>query len=196
LRESWYGDNRDLVKWAALLHLASEYAVQCIVQVAYLQSSNPPILEAGNVETAVPSAVWRHFRGLQQIQNLARVCGLTISLVDWPFSHRVRAQYAERLTKLLAEQGSPKLVLLDPDTGLAPERYDARHVTRADVKSVWHTLGHRDWLLLYQHARRSKGWVEDTHAEFRACCADEATIFRSRSTARDVVLFAARKLAI
>jgi hypothetical protein len=73
LRDSWYGDNRDLVKWATLLHLAAEHGIQRIVQVAYLQGSQPPMLEADDVTTAVPSPVWRHFRDLHQIQGLAQI---------------------------------------------------------------------------------------------------------------------------
>jgi hypothetical protein len=126
-----------------------------------------------------------HFRDLHQIQGLARLSGFHISVIDWPFSHRGRTEYAEGLAKHLAELGSPKVVLLDPDTGIAPKS-----------QSVWQTLGERDWLLLYQHARRAKGWVEDTRAEFNACCdSTQATIFRSRS-APEVVFFAAQKAAV
>lgn len=196
MRGSWYGDNRDLAKWATLLHLAQAHGIQRVVQVAYLQANAPPMLEVGDVTTAVPAAVWRHFRDLHQIQGLARISGLDISVVDWPFSHRGRAQYAERLAKHLAELVGPKLVLLDPDTGIAPKSHDARHVMRGEVQGVWQSLGLRDWLVLYQHARREKGWVEHTHAELRACCGTEATIFRSRSAASDVVLFAAQKAAV
>jgi hypothetical protein len=183
------------VKWGALLHLAANHEIRKILQVAYLQVSSPPVLEADSTASALPLAVWQHFRDLHQVQGLARASGLEISVLDWPFSHRGRAEYGERLIKHVAGLGGPKLVLLDPDTGIAPKNYDGRHVTRQEVTAVWHSLRPRDWLLLYQHARRSKTWVQDTLAEFNACCSDaEATIFRSRA-APDVVLFAVSRTA-
>jgi hypothetical protein len=197
MRDTWYSDNRDLVKWATLVHLARKHEIHRIVQVAYLQASPTPVLEAGDLTSPIEPAVLRHFRDLNQVQGLARIAGLDILVIDWPFSHRGRTVYAERLSDYLAEINSPKLVLLDPDTGIAPRSHDARHVTRGEVQGVWQALRKRDWLLLYQHARRSKEWVEVTQAEFAACCdGTQASVFRSRSTAPDVVLFAAQKAAV
>ena len=112
LRDTWYSDNRDLVKWATLLHLAAKHEIQRVVQVAYFQSTSPPVLEVGDSTSPMPSAVWQHFRDLHQVQGLARISGLDISVIDWPFSHHGRLEYAERLTKHLTELGNPKLVLL------------------------------------------------------------------------------------
>lgn len=184
------------MKWGAVLHLATQHDIRRILQVAYFQASSPPVLEADGVASPMPLAVWRHFRDLHQVQGLARTSSLDISVIDWPFSHRGRAEYSERLVKHLAELGGPKLVLLDPDTGIAPKSYDARHVTRQEVAAAWHSLRPRDWLLLYQHARRSKSWVQDTLAEFNTCCGGaRATILRSRSAAPNVVLFAAARVS-
>ena len=34
MRDQWYGDKRDMVKWAALLHLAQRERLSAILQVA------------------------------------------------------------------------------------------------------------------------------------------------------------------
>ena len=107
------------------------------------------------------------------------------------------AEYTEKLVKHLATLASPKIVLLDPDTGIAPKHFNARHVTADEVRAVWEALEPHDWLVLYQHARRSKTWLADTVAEFNACCSGtDASIFRSQETAPDVALFAARRVAV
>ena len=184
------------MKWGALLHIANQYEIRRILQVAYFQPSSPPVLEADSSVIPLSVAVWQHFRDLHQVQGLAHASQLEISVLDWPFSHRGRAEYGERLVKHLAEFDGPKLVLLDPDTGIAPKNYDGRHVTVQEVTAVWHSLLPRDWLLLYQHARRSKTWAKDTLDEFNACCGGaKATIFRLPSAAPDVALFAAAKAA-
>ena len=33
MKDEWYGDNRDLVKWGALLELARRFDASCIIQV-------------------------------------------------------------------------------------------------------------------------------------------------------------------
>jgi len=163
--------------------------------VAYFQASSPPVLEADGATSPLPLPVWQHFRDLHQVQGLAHASGLEISVVDWPFSHRGRGEYGERLVKHVSELGGPKLVLLDPDTGLAPKHYDARHVTREEVAAVWQSLRFQDWLLLYQHARRSQTWAQDTLAEFRECCGDARVLILRSRVAPDVVLFGAERAA-
>src|SRR5271169_3122065 len=41
MRDRWYGDNRDLVKWATLLHLAHTNRVGTILQVAMYRADKP-----------------------------------------------------------------------------------------------------------------------------------------------------------
>jgi hypothetical protein len=89
------------------------------------------LLEAGGVTALIPSTVWRHFRDLHQVRGSPGSPDSTFSVVDWPFSHRSRTEYAKRLTVHLAEVRRPKLVLLDPDTGIASRSSDARGTTLA-----------------------------------------------------------------
>lgn len=196
MREQWYSDHRDLVKWGAVLHLAAANGISRAIQVAYLQASSHPELEIDNVRTQLPGPVWSHFRSLDQIQGLARLATIEISIVDWPFTHRTRNDFSQRLVKHLVELGSSKLVLLDPDTGFAPKTFNSRHVTHQEVAAVWDCLDAADWLVLYQHARRSKEWVTETRAQFSACCAgSQVQTIRAPACAADVVLFASGKLA-
>ena len=39
MRDIWYADNRDLIKWGALFHLARVFEAVRILQVAYYRAS-------------------------------------------------------------------------------------------------------------------------------------------------------------
>ena len=123
MRDQWYGDNRDLVKWSVLVHLARREAVSAILHVAMYRPgpAQPPLATArGKVDP--PAEVFRHFRDLDDIQRLAVATGLAIEVVKELFTDRLA--YFERVCeriKVKGRRGGPMLVLLDPDVGLAPD---------------------------------------------------------------------------
>ena len=93
LKELSYGDRRDRVKWGALIYLANEFDIPCIIQVAYLrQGTDDPKLKVGNREVALPEEVWNHFSDLKHIQRLATKTGKLITVLDEPF-HPMRRDY-------------------------------------------------------------------------------------------------------
>jgi hypothetical protein len=40
MKDEWYGDKRDLVKWGVLLHLAATFKATRILQVPYYGQAN------------------------------------------------------------------------------------------------------------------------------------------------------------
>ena len=50
MRDKYYTDKRDLIKWGVLLHLAEEYSLQRIIQVAYLRKTEWGRLEIDGKE--------------------------------------------------------------------------------------------------------------------------------------------------
>jgi hypothetical protein len=68
VKDKWYGDNRDLVKWGVLLKLASLYGASRIVQVAYYR---PETIEIDGVSYPMSDAVMVHFsRSVMDIVRL------------------------------------------------------------------------------------------------------------------------------
>lgn len=194
MRHIWYGDDRDLVKWGVLLHLARQHRIGLLVQVAFLRPSEFGMLEKDLEEIPIPGLVWEHFRDLHDIEELARRAGIEIRLLDAPFEHRSRSAFISSVKQDLETLSEPKVVLLDPDTGIAPEKYDAKHVTADEIAKIWASLGAGDWLVHYQHQRRSAAWLDDTREEFRmAIGAPAVSTFRGPNVASDVAFFAAAK---
>jgi hypothetical protein len=62
MRNQWYGDNRDLVKWGVLLELARRHRAKHILQVLYLRPTTWELLEIDGEQVELATAVVQHFR--------------------------------------------------------------------------------------------------------------------------------------
>jgi hypothetical protein len=195
VKERWFADDRDLVKWSALLHFARAHSLARIIQVAYARADERPQVTIGEQIVAVDDAVWTFFRDLQRIRHLGATVGIPIDVIDDPFDPKKRPAYLQRVIDVLAaNRDGAVLLFLDPDTGLQPMRASAEHAARQEVQTCWQHLASGDWLALYQHARHDKSWLGDVRRELSALC-DGAPIDLVRSTeiGKDVALLFARK---
>lgn len=195
MRDSWYSDDRDLVKWAALIHLATREQLRAIVQVAMFRLGKRLSLKTASGTVAVPEAVWTHFRDLRRIRGLGGPAGFEISVIDEPFVSRDRVGYFNRVAEKLRQMSGSKAVLLDPDTGFEPGKPNAKHVTSSDVRTIWNALSAGDWLLLYQHRWRDIEWKDHAKSRFaETCSASEVEVFQASASPSDVILLGARKV--
>jgi hypothetical protein len=167
MRDEWYGDKRDLVKWGVLLHLAKQHGVKKILQVAYLRPSTYGMLEIDGESHEVPEPVLGHFRCIGNIKDL-KVPGLEIELLEMPLDDRASfARHVALAIESMAGDG-PNLVFLDPDTGLQPQRPNLTHVLDEELAAVHASLAPGDLLVLYQHEtnRRGQPWVSEKREQF------------------------------
>jgi hypothetical protein len=191
MRDRWYGDNRDLVKWGVILHLAREYRVTRILQVAYLRRSDWEPLEIDGVCHPISEAVIRHFRRVQNVTALSTTP--PIEVVDFPFSDR--SIYMTQVCAALAGSQSEKdLVFLDPDTGLAPKKPRLDHVLDSELSQIWGQMRNGDVLVFYQHQTNKAGrpWVGAKREQFEdALCLPRggAKLARGPKIAPDVAFF-------
>ncbi len=197
MQDIWYGDKRDLIKWGTVVHLAHHHRIRTILQVAFFRPNNlsdRPRLESHGRQSQVAHEVWCHFRNLQSIQGLARRCALKIRVLGARFDPDKRDRYFRYVVRTLEAHRQRKVVLLDPDTGIEPKtRRTASHVGVAEIDQVWRIIRPGDWLVLYQHRRRVRGWQDDVRKDFvRACGMSDVRIFTSTS-ASDVAFFVATK---
>jgi hypothetical protein len=198
MRNEFYGDKRDLVKWGSLLHLAELHNIRLILFAAYLRPDRTALhLNVSQNRThklvPLPEAVWRHFRNIHDIHDLGRAAGITIDIFDDLFQDR--QDYTRRLIKWIQNHPNRKMAFLDPDTGLAPHHPDLKHVNPDEIAHIHAALEPGDVVVLYQHARRTKTWLEDTRSEFaRAVDADPDSIVTIHSpNVNDVAFFATTK---
>ena len=170
MRDGWYADGRDLIKWSALAHLVQRERLRSVVQVAMFRASKRPTIETATGQVEVPAELWAHFRDVQGIRSLGASAGFEVFIIDELFSARNRVAYFGKVAEQLRQVPEGKAVLLDPDTGFEPRKPNAKHVTEPDIRAIWATLIAQDWLLLYQHQWRQTDWKAVATAKFAAAC--------------------------
>ena len=67
MRDKWYGDKRDLIKWGVLLELARRHGAEHILQVLYFRNTDWGELEIDEELVKLPTEVLRHFA--QQLRS-------------------------------------------------------------------------------------------------------------------------------
>jgi len=191
MRDIWYADKRDVVKWATLLHLADTNKASDIIQVAYYRPDSWPSLDVDGRAVPLSSDVLNHFRSVRN--GLGTQTRFNIHVWNDEFSDR--DSYTRTVASRIAEHGDrPLVVLLDPDTGLEPARPALEHVREAEVALVWNTLQPGDVLVLYQHQTNRNGtpWVEPKRMQLARALgvlAPTVGVAQAPKLATDVVLF-------
>lgn len=191
MRDRWYGDNHDLVKWGILLKLADLYHASRIVQVAYYRPETIKIDSIAEEEARepgadpgrsciypMPDAVIKHFS-----RNVMDVTGLSSSRVQiqvvksvWSTEGRASGAYMQEVEAELAQLpiDSPCIIFLDPDTGLEPPKGKPKleHVFESELEQIWEKAARvNDVLVFYQHKagrKKGKSWIKPKREQFES----------------------------
>ena len=195
MRDKWYADNRDLVKWGVLLTLAERHAATHILQVLYYRPTEWAYLEVDGEDVPVPEAVIRHFRRTSAV--LAINAPVPIEVVADTFENR--EEYHRVVVDCIRRRSTtPGIVFLDPDTGLASRTPTLDHVLESELSTLWAELKAGDVLVFYQHQTNRNGqpWIPEKKEQFERAIglpAGTAKLARAEKIAQDVVFFYARK---
>ena len=195
MRNQWYGDNRDLIKWGVLLELARRYRAIHILQVLYQRPTTWGQLEIDGEFVRLPEAVIEHFRNTAAVSTMR--CTVKVEVISDEFGDR--KDYLQMvLRRIQSRLELPGIVFLDPDTGLAPRVATPEHVLESELVEIWSTIRPFDVLALYQHQTNRNGapWIEEKKSQFERALAigqGSAKLARAVETPRDVALFFAQK---
>lgn len=197
MRDQWYGDNRDLVKWGVLLELARRYHARHILQVLYRRSTIWGQLEIDGEMVTMPDAVVEHFRRTGAVSAMR--CPVRVEVISEEFGNRTD-YLGIILERIQSRTDFPGIVFLDPDTGLEPRVARPEHVLESELAQIWNGMRTCDVLVLYQHQTNRNGapWVAQKQSQFERVlkiAQRSAKIARAVETPRDVALFFAQKKA-
>lgn len=192
MRDKWYSDNRDLIKWSVLLVLAQRNNATRILQIAFLNKSEFGEIEIDGQRHQIPREVLSHFRDIRNVTGLSQQ--LRVSVFDAPF--RDREGYLHAVLNFIASFNQERcIVFLDPDTGLEPNGgADARHILNDEARAIWGALPHGWTCVFYQHEtnRAGKPWIEEKRLQFANAIGvkiDQIGVASGPKIARDVVFF-------
>jgi len=196
VRDIYYGDKRDLIKWGVLLRLAGTTDAQRILQVAYYRPSNfSPIIIDGEPND-VPKEVLAHFRDLRSIGSI--VSRPRVTVFDQLFEDR--DAYLQEVVALVSAMAHERcLVFLDPDTGLEPKsKPGLQHVLGREARAIWETMKRDDLFVFYQHQTNRTGlpWIEKKREQLTGALGVRLDVVKTAQApgiARDVVFFYAQR---
>lgn len=199
MKDAYYADKRDLVKWSGIVHLCAINELTNVIQIAYYRHENLPEMsfDSKTKTIPIPREVFLHFRNIDDIRRLGDEIGLEVKVMKTPFDHNNRQQYLEEAIGEINRITDPKVVFLDPDTGLAPAKScQPEHVSKSEVTEIWKSLNQDDILVFYQHRFRSGRWVEIRKKELaEACEVGKGSVKTwSAKIASDVVLYFIKKV--
>ncbi len=197
MKDKWYGDNRDLVKWGTLLELARRYRAKQILQVPYYVPNEWEQIEVDGKKVDIAKEVIEHFRSLGSIQNL--FCSVPIKVLKDEFVDR--SKYLQSIIATVRSRSvHPGVVFLDPDTGLEPPsgNHGPTHVLDSELVEIWKSLSSGDLLVVYQHEtnRRGEEFVGPKMRQFVSALGivpDRVKLAHAPRVARDVAFFYAEK---
>jgi hypothetical protein len=197
MRDKWYADNRDLVKWGVLLTLAQRHAARHILQVLYFRPSEWAQLELDGEQIPLPDAVIRHFRRAAAASAIE--ASAPIEILAEPFEDRDE-YHRVVIERIRSRSATPGIVFLDPDTGLESGAPSLDHVLGRELSDMWAELKAGDVLLFYQHQTNRNGqpWIAPKKEQFERAIGlpiGAAKVARSVPIARDVAFFYVQKAA-
>jgi hypothetical protein len=184
MRDIWYADKRDLVKWGVLFCLAESVEAVRILQLAFYRPSEVGRLVLDGQEQDIPEEVIAHFRNLRTIGSVASDIRVTVS--DPVLEERTpHLQAILALLRAFAQERC--IVFLDPDTGLASE-----------ARTIWKAMKGGDVFAFYQHQTNRAGqpWIEPKQHQLAETLEVEINAVKVASgptIANDVVIFYMQK---
>jgi len=196
MRDKWYGDKRDLVKWGALLKIAERHRAKHILQILYYRASEYASVEVDEEPVELSTAVRKHFRSISSVSGIS--CSAQIEVMTEPFGDRASYQ-SKILERIHRRPQFPGIVFLDPDTGLEPPgRGRPEHVLESEVSEIWRNLRSGDVLALYQHQTNRNGspCIEPKRGQLARVLTvgpSRVRVAKSPGIAEDVVLFFVEK---
>lgn len=198
MRDRWYSDNRDLVKWSVLLHLSGRCKANRIIQIACYNGSDYGKIEVDEETFPMPDEVISHFRAIGRISGLTTHPKITV--FDAVFENRDRNSYFNAVKNFIASFNEERcIVFLDPDTGLEPKgKADKKHVLNSELKVIWDVLPNGWMLVFYQHQTNKNGkpWIKPKQKQFAKAIdvlESSVKIASGQKVANDVVFFFSTK---
>ena len=206
MRNEWYGDKRDFLKWPALLYLARRQKIGRIFQVAMctdavpthpkIKTLNGQMVECQDISRHVADHYHRH-NDLNGIRAVGKHFGIDIEVWLEQFTHATRVEYFQEVLKEIRKSTARTVWFFDPDTGIEPPKSEAdkTHMRLQELSNTFALLRPRDYLACYQHAWWKQDWRTQARtrlSEHMSVDENEVEVFTS-DYSKDVIILAVER---
>ncbi|MHC1791135.1 hypothetical protein [Solidesulfovibrio sp.] len=196
MKNTWYGDNRDIVKWSTLISLSRSNKFGTILYVPYLRDSVFGNITIDNRKFDVRAEVVSHFRDVLKVKLLTE--NPSIEILADQFNNRLT--YKSLILDFIQKNSDKKdyILFLDPDTGLEPANHPSLcHVLDNELREIWNKVPGGCVVACYQHKtnRNANPWIVGKQRQFAEAIGVNvgAVKIASGAIANDVAIFYAHK---
>ncbi len=122
MRDWFYGDKREIVKWGTILAIAQRHSIWRVLQVAmYRPDREDHQLAFDCYSVSLPKVVVSHFRDLDHIQQLAEAGNLKIDVhkdtFQWSSGFRSREDFRRAYFDKVTCSDLPPVIDTTPELG-------------------------------------------------------------------------------
>ena len=207
MRNEWYGDKRDFLKWPSLLHIAQREGIGRIIQIAMSTDTGlvtPEITTLDREKIVQCQAVakqaakhFHHHNNLNGIVSLGEHFNINIEVWLEKFTHATRGAYFAEVLKAIKPSKTRTIWFFDPDTGIEPQksRPNKKHVRLQELLDAFKAMRSGDYLACYQHAWREDNWqtLARNRLAARLDIAENRVEVFASDYASDVIILAVEK---
>ena len=206
MKNLWYGDLKDHVKWQSLMQIARGAEITRVYYVVMRTES----MQAGNVVSGleggpevdddISAGVNNYFRWhnvVELVKPMGAVFGIEIELEARRFTDATRAQFFERVLHKIQGPNEPTVWFFDPDTGMetAASEVGVKHVALDELRCAYGAMpaGHR--LVCFQNSWRDANWRTLARQRLAGCLGieqDQVDVYGSGNVP-NVIMLAVRK---
>ena len=186
MRDKWFGDEKDIIKWTTLLDLADQNDIDSILQVAYYRPDKPKILQDSDLDSDPVQLIsganqdqpdqviegvvdffddhrdrvrekWREYNKSHSICAIEDLSDkFPVDICVFEKPLTDRSEYRSAVLQEIKTIEDSKIIFLDPDTGIEPSNCKKTHVQKQEIREYYDAIDDGDYLVLYQHARQGE----------------------------------------
>jgi hypothetical protein len=182
MKDQYYSDSRDVVKWTVLVRLAREHGLTTILQIAMLtpndrtsqgrqrndpRDADPVVARFFAEERKTPIVEDASLKRVNRINRLGSQFRppIRIAVISDSFLNDDRGTYFASVCQRMPND-MQIVAFADPDIGIAIGRPSSKHVTEEELGQVWSRLNTGSLLAVFQYEQRRKYWLNDSRRRF------------------------------
>jgi|GEM_PF-5028945 len=171
MRDEFYSDGKDVVKWTIINDEAGKHRPVFYIVMKRPNENKGHGLSHKKVGSEANVAIEEFFQKerLNGTKDLKRIKQLevkgfleaVIEIKDNIYEHSKRCEYFNEVINALNIflPDTKRIVFLDPDNGIGGKAPNSRHVCIEQMADLWEAMNNGDTLIVYQHQFRDKEWA-------------------------------------
>ena len=191
MRNEFYCDALDVLKWTRCLELAQLHGVARIHHLAFLtpdrgRGEGNKRNDRRDADPAVRAYVRDEreaFIADPRLKDVRRgallssyLKSILVTVDARPFEQRNRSTWIGEAARSLRDIQQPAVILLDPDNGVGDKHPTDAHVRPEEFAVLFSSVLPKSVLVVFQHQQRRRGWADASRSSLSTTLGSDAAV--------------------